>query len=159
MRITVAQRAQHIALKRLSTLRAFDHHKQGATAVAAARAVGCPGPTLWRWGKAYALNGLAGLVPRFANGGRRSAVAGIVLTEEQICEFERLHFEGGGFHGAWRAFLNSPKCPPAMARSGLKTLPECVARQVKTWRLHARCSVSADGRRLFVRVNRGGAPK
>lgn len=136
------------------TLRSFlKLRQQGTCNRQAGRAVGVPWQTVYRWKKRFEQGGIDGLAPRYINCGRRSAVAGVRFSARAIRELERLLVETGG-QNAWQAFVKGPHCPPAVARLGLRSMPAPVARLVKLTPLRVRCKVSADGRRVYVQVNR-----
>ena len=123
-------------------------------AAKAARAVGASVATIWRWQRAYTEQGLRGLQTQFHRCGRRSPIAGVRFTVKALRQVEQLILSTGSVRAAWRQFATLPDCPPAVARlvTGRKHLPESLTRLVQLNPLPARCLVSADGRRVFVKL-------
>lgn len=150
----LAHKPDKIALSRLSALRTVDQLRKQTSASRAANAVGVCRSTLWRWRKAFNAEGLSGLTPKFSNSGRRSAVAGVKFSPQAVMELERLTMETGSARRAWFQFVRGPHCPSAVAKLAFRGIPAPVARLVKLRPLQGRCNVfvSADGRRLFVKI-------
>ncbi len=143
---TINQR--HAALQRYLQL------KPEIGAAKAARAVGASVATVWRWQRAYDKRGIQGLQTKFHHCGRRSPIAGVRFTVKALRQVERLILSTGSVRAAWRQFATMPDCPPTVARlvTGRKHLPESLARLVQLKPLPARCLMSADGRRVFVKL-------
>ena len=147
---TINQR--HAALQRYLQL------KPEIGTAKAARAVGASVATIWRWQRAYDKQGIQGLQTQYHHCGRRSPIAGVRFTVKALRHVEQLVLQTGSVRAAWRQFAASPDCPPSVARlvTGRKHLPESLARLVQLKPLPARCLVSADGRRVFVKLPASG---
>jgi hypothetical protein len=147
---TINQR--HAALQRYLQL------KPEIGAAKAARAVGASVATIWRWQRAYDAQGIQGLQTKYHHCGRRSPIAGVHFTIKALRQVEQLILKTGSVRAAWRQFATQPDCPPAVARlvTGRKHLPKSLARLVQLKPLPARCLMSADGRRVFVKLSARG---
>ena len=157
MRQTSDQRAKKVAQTRAMTLQSFiELRERGTCNRQAGRAVGVPFQTLYRWRQRFEQGGMEGLAPRHSNSGRRSAAAGVRLNSKAVRELEWLILEYGDQQRAWLAFVKSPACPPAVAGLGLRTMPAPVARLVKLAPLPVCCRVSANGLRIYLKVNKKG---
>ena len=156
----VSKRAARIKFQRYEALQTFLHLKSLMGNQRAARIAGHPFQTIYVWQQAFAAGGFDALRPRHTNSGRRSKVAAALLDDAAILELEGLLVQMGR-RRAWQQFVASRLCPPALAQSGLRSLPAPVARQVKLTRLPARCRafLSADGKRLLARIKLGGTSK
>jgi hypothetical protein len=155
----VSGRAARIKFQRYEALQTFLHLKSLMGNQRAARIAGHPFQTIYVWQQAFAAGGFDALRPRHTNSGRRSKAA-TLLSDEAILELEGLLMQMGQ-RRAWQQFVASQLCPPALARSGLRSLPAPVARQVNLTPLRARCRafLSADGKRLLARIKLGGTSK
>lgn len=148
------KKAQAIAKLRMKAVQRFLEQKSLIGSRQAARAVGRSPITLWRWQRAFAAHGLAGLEPRFTNSGRRSAVASVHFSAKAIRAMEGFILENGSMQRAWRKFASCRHCPAAVARMGYKSVPAPLARLVKITPLQQGCKayVSADGKRLLLKI-------
>lgn len=146
-------RAAAVALQRCYILRRFQALQKDHTNTAAAVMLGVSINTLWRWRKAHARRGLAGLMPRTSNCGRRSPFRFIRLTAQAVRELELLHAENSS-RQAWRKFAASAHCPPlvALCVRQMDRPPSLLAGIGRVWPVAARCGISTDGRRLFVKL-------
>ena len=152
-------RPRTVAERRHETLRRFGRLKKTHTAVKAASIVGASIPTLWRWQKKFAARGLAGLTP-IKPPGPRSPFARIRFTAKAMRELELLFLEKRDLRIVWRQFANcSPACPPMVADFVQRTgrPPRLLADIGRVSLVQARCYVSEDGRRLFVKLPVHGA--
>ncbi|HEV2331192.1 MAG TPA: helix-turn-helix domain-containing protein [Verrucomicrobiae bacterium] len=147
-----------IAEMRLKVLARFDAFKKSRTNVAAAKRIGVSIPTLWRWCNQYSAHGLAGLQPQWHKSGRRSPFANVRFTQRAIRQLEMLIARAPYPRAGWVQFSQSPLCPPSVAEF-LKCKgrpPFKVASAVQPVRLNnARLSLSADGRRIFLKMADG----
>jgi len=144
-----------VAERRHETLRRYRRLLKNHTAAVAARKVGASVPTIWRWQKLVSARGVAGLQPKNFKAGRRSPFEQVRLTPQALRELELLHVEHvGNAKAAWRQFAQfNPNCPLVVAsyvqRRGRPPGP--LAGLGRVTGIQARCYVSADGRRLFVK--------
>ncbi len=145
--------------QRHATLQRYLQLKPEIGSAKAARAVGASVATIWRWQRAYDKHGLQGLQTNYHHCGRRSPIAGVRFTVKALRQVEQLVLQTGSVRAAWRQFATMPACPPVVARlvTGRKHLPESLARLVQLKPLQARCLMSADGRRVFVKLACGNA--
>jgi hypothetical protein len=150
-------RATRIAKRRADIVQRFLTLRTQQSNQAAARALGYPFQTIYVWQRAFAAGGVAALRPKCSNSGRRSHVAGVQLTGAALMKIESLLLQMG-VDRAWREFIKTPVCPPALAKSALRTMPAPIRKQVSLTPLPARCRAfrSADGQRLLVRVKLNG---
>ena len=143
-----------VAQRRHETLRRFNRLRKHHSAAKAARIVGSSAPTLWRWQKKFAARGLAGLRPKNFKAGRRSPFAGMRLSARAQSELERLTVECSP-RAAWLHFAkHSVACPPTVARYVQRTgrAPAQFSGVGRVQPVQARVFVSADGRRIFVKL-------
>lgn len=145
-----------IARQRRETLLRFNRLKTTHGAAKAAGLVGASLPTLWRWRKQFAAHGLSGLRPKQAHGGKRSPFAKLKLRAAAVCELERLVALTGSRAAAWWQFARTPNCPPAVARYVKRNgkAPAQFTAIGKVWPVTAQCYISADGRRIWVKIQR-----
>lgn len=149
-----AKKRLAIARERKSMLRRFDRLKKYHHSAKAAQIVGASLVSLWRWKKAFAARGLAGLLPATARCGRHSPFENLRFTKEALRELEMFFVEHPfNPRAAWQKFAMSPACPPLAARFVQRT-GKAPAKLTGLGRVHlvqARVFASADQRRLFVK--------
>jgi hypothetical protein len=157
--IPTRQDAKAISKQRLATLVLFNRLKKRHSVAKSAAMVGASVPTLWRWQKKFAARGLAGLKPKPASGGCESPFSRVRFSNAAVREIERLTVATGSRRAAWRQFAGSPLCPPLVSRHVIRTgnLPACLASLGRVSQVQAACYISADGRRLLVRLACRGA--
>lgn len=145
---------QAIARQRHATLQSFKRLKVRRGVVKAAAMVGASVPTLWRWQKQFAARGLAGLQPKPASGGRKSPFSKVRFPSAAAREIERLIISTGNLPAAWQQFAGNPLCPPLVARHIIQTgkVPPRFADIGRVNPVKASCYISADGRRLLIRL-------
>jgi hypothetical protein len=144
-----------VAARRHETLRRFNRLRKHHSATKAARIVGSSIPTLWRWQKKFTARGLAGLKPGNFKAGRRSPFARIRLSARARHELELLILEHCSPRAAWRHFArHSAACPPIVARHVQRhgRAPALLANFARINPVQARVFMSADARRLFVKL-------
>ncbi|MGA2028547.1 MAG: helix-turn-helix domain-containing protein [Verrucomicrobiota bacterium] len=148
-------RAQTVAQRRHETLRRFERLKRNRSAAKAAALVGLSVPTLWRWRKKFNARGLSALEPRTFKCGRRSPFTKIRLSTKAVRALELLLVEKNSPRAAWVQFANfDPGCPPLLAAHVQRygRAPARFAGIGRVSSVRARCYVSEDGRRLFVKL-------
>ena len=145
-----------IAAQRRETLRRFDRLKKIHTGAKAARMVGASVNSLWRWQRMFAKRGLAGLRPKYANCGQHSSFKPIRLSAQGLKELELLRVEQNSKDLAWQKFSFSAACPPLVARQVQRTgaAPAAIAHLGRINPVQARVFMSADGRRVLVKLTR-----
>jgi hypothetical protein len=149
------ERAKAVGNRRRETLRRFGRLKKHHSAAKAAAIVGASVPTLWRWQKKLTARGIAGLQPKQFKSGRRSPFSKIRLTAKAVRDLESRIVEKNSPRAGWIAFANlSPACPPLVARQVLRfgRAPARFAAVGRVSPVQARGYVSADGRRLFIKL-------
>ena len=148
-------RLKIIAQRRLETLQRFRRLVKNHGAKKAARTVGVSIPTLWRWARALAHHGESGLFPKNYKSGRRSPFSQVRLSPKAIRELELLFVEHRQTRAAWRQFAgNNASCPPLVANyvQRFGRPPAQFTNVIKINEVKARCFISTDGRRLFVKL-------
>lgn len=148
-----------IARQRHATLQIFVQLKGRRGGTKAAAMVGASIPTLWRWQKKFSARGLAGLKPKPASGGRRSLFSRVRFPVAAAREIERLIVATGNRRAAWQQFASSPLCPPLVANRIIKkgNVTAYLDGFGRVSRVKAACFISADGKRLLVRLPCRGA--
>jgi hypothetical protein len=145
-----------IGERRHETLRRYNRLLKHHTVEVAARKVGVSVPTIWRWKKQFSARGVAGLQPKKFKAGRPSPFEQVRLTPQALRDLEALQVQHvGNSRAAWLAFAKlNPACPLVVAnyvqRRGRPPGPLAGLGRVNA--VQARCYVSADGRRLFVKL-------
>ena len=149
-----------VIARRLETLKRFNRLKKTHSVIKSAQIVGSSPATLWRWQKRFKAAGVDGLKPHNFKAGRRSPFAGVKISAKALRELELLHVEQiQNPNAVWRQFAKfNPACPPAVAdfvqRHG--RAPALLAGLGRVNLVQARCYVSADGKRLFVKLPSNG---
>lgn len=145
--------ATAVAQQRRETLRRFEALSKRHPKYKAASIAGASTTNLWRWRKAYAKRGLAGLRPNYSKCGRRSPFADLRLTAAAVRALELLHVEHTPSQ-AWKNFADSPYCPPVVALCvrRMNRPPSLLAGVGRVNLVMARVYASADGSRLYVKL-------
>jgi hypothetical protein len=149
-----AKRRMAIARQRRETIKRHTRLKKYHSSAKSAQIVGASLVSIWRWKKAFAARGLAGLLPKTARCGRKSPFLNLRLTKETLQVLEMCHVEHPfSPRAAWQRFANSPSCPPLVARAVQRkgSAPAPLAGLGRVHLVQARVFASADERRLFVK--------
>ena len=152
--------ADAIARQRQAALLRFVQLRKWHTVAESAALVGSSVTTLWHWQNRFAARGLAGLKPRPASGGRRSLFSKVRFPVAAAREFEQLIVAAAGNRrAAWQQFASGPLCPPLVANRIIKTgnVTAHLDGFARVSRVKAACFISADGKRLLVRLPCRGA--
>ncbi len=147
------------AEQRFEALQKFQYLRKRHGSVKAAAMVGASVPTLWRWKKKLDARGKIALRPQKPNGGRKSPFGHLRLSIPAARRIELLTVQNGNSRAAWKQFAADPICPPIIARYILQhgVPPTRFSHLGRVNRIQAECFVSADGRRLLVRLPETGA--
>ena len=151
--------AWQVARQRYATLQRFKQLNEKHNVATAAAMVGASAVSIWRWRRKYEAHGMAGLRPKPASGGRRSPFQNIRLPIAALRELERLIVACGSAAAGWRQFASSAVCPPAVADHIKKAgnAPLCLAGFARIKKVKADCFLSADSKRLYVKLPCRGA--
>jgi hypothetical protein len=151
--------AWQVARQRYATLQRFKQLNEKHNVATAAAMVGASVVSIWRWRRKYEAHGLAGLRPKPTSGGRHSPFTKIRFIPAGIRELERLVVETGSRRAAWRQFASSAACPPAVADhiKKARNAPLCLAGFARIKKVKADCFLSADSKRLYVKLPCRGA--
>lgn len=151
--------ADAIARQRQAALLRFVQLRKWHNVAESATLVGSSVTTLWHWQNRFAAHGLAGLKPKPAYGGCRSIFSKVRFPVAAAREIERLIVAAGSRRAAWQQFAGSPLCPPSVSRHIIQTgkVPILFDGFARVSQVQARCYISADGRRLLVRLPCRGA--
>lgn len=115
----------------------------GSTAPEAARKVGESIATLWRWNKRFRAEGYEGLIPSTDKCGRKSMLAKLGLTQDEIDRVRGINLDTQSNTTAWRLYAQSDECREDVARvildptkSSKHSLPPSLRRATKVNRNH-----------------------
>lgn len=159
--LVIMQTANETIAQRLTALQRYLQLRPQIGSAKAARAVGASVATIWRWQRAYDEHGSQGLRTHFDRCGKTSPIKGVRFTVKALRQVERLILETGSVAAAWRQFATRPDCPPRVAQlvTSRKQISQALVRLVQLKPVAARCLVSADGRRMFVKLPAAGSAK
>jgi transposase len=135
-RITEANRRRDILETFASLLR------DGRSRSSAAKEVGVPYVTLWRWDKAYGKKGYDGLIPDTQKCGRKTIWEKLLISEEEkqqiLAEMRGMNLDTDSVTTSLRVFAHSDKCRPDLAefilnpnRSSKHKLPPSMRKAVE----------------------------
>lgn len=150
-----AEKRLAIARSRKSMLDRHERLKKYHSSTKAAQTIGTSLVSLWRWKKAFAARGLAGLMPKTARCGRKSPFNNLRLTKETLRILEMCHVEHPHTpRAAWQQFAALAECPPQVARAVQRkcNVPAPLAGLGRVHQVRVRAYSSADQRRLFVKL-------
>lgn len=147
-KLTNTNRRQLTARQRRTAVLRFRRARHsGRTWAQASRLAGASSPTLSRWTRAYDAHGLAGLLPRTANCGRKSELEKLKLPRWVLASVERIALQQrGSIPAAWVRFSKSAQCPVRLAKRIRQGVPPSLTAATKLRTIPVRF-----GRHLSVR--------